>query len=340
MENGKVSEVWMHPAAHLDDLVAVLILLKRYGMKVGDVRIVSFSSRKPYVEESEAQLRQRGVYVIGFGGGDWDDHTDPNRKVAATDLVAKDLGFGQDEALGRILAAVRENDLAGRGGFMHIADVVRVLSQNYPPQGVLAWLEPAFSVLYEREVAFLKAKAEIAQGCLQIVVPFTGGIRTLLVVESANQQIVRAVRTAFNRDFNLHLVVVRRPDGHTIILGDQRCTPDVVVRDLVAILRVEEQGRQRRIWEWQQLRQDGTLPEVPQWHFEPAGLMILNGSDSAPCTPVTALPLEKVTECAVLALSDLTPTKCQDPCLKKNCSLYAYGLAVCHRQRRNQTRKI
>jgi len=343
-ENGcfmNIDQVWVHPGPHLDDLVAALLLLSNARKKVSEVRVVQITDRDPFSESSEGELRHRGIWVIGVGGNDWDDHVVEGRRLCAADLVAKDLGLEQDPAVQRMLSAVRENDLAGRGGYMHLADCIRAMNQVLPPQAVLAWLEPVFQALYQREVVFQKALSELEEsGARQIAVPFSGGIRTLLVVESDNPQIVRAVRKHFGGAFNLHIVVVRRISGQTIILADQCCTPEVVLSDLVAILRVEEQGSRRDVWEWRQLREDGTLVDVPQWHFEKRGLMILNGSDSAPRVPPTSLSLQQVVNAAILALSDLTPAGCQDPCLKRKCPLYAYGLSICHWLRRGQARKI
>lgn len=336
-ESGPVEIINVHEGPHGDDLLGAAIwALEAEGNLACSkrVQLVPLQSREGLGDLSK--LLAQGRIAIGTGGGPLDDHQDPQKRCAA-ELVIAYLGI-KDPALDRIVAYSKLNDQRGRGEFLSFYDLVKAMNRYYPAQDVFQWFIGTFKAILERERQFCEALKEVWEKAAIINVDCRIGVRHLIIVESDLPDAARAARDQIIKgDFSFYLLIVRRTNGHTVFLSDHG-VPEVVLRDLAKAVRYEEQsaGGKVTLWGWKELGGDGTRSEVPEWYLDAKGGMLLNGSESAQGVPPTNLSLEMVIELAKLAVSDLPPEGCTDPCPKRQCQYHAFGLSRCCAARTRQ----
>lgn len=337
MSGEDVKKIILHREPHFDDLLAAVLLALFGGEKhlcsPQTVSVVTVEDRGPM--DNERLLAGRTI-AIGTGGGPLDDHGDPKKRTASQ-LVVEYLGI-QDKVPQRVLDYALLNDKLGRGEFLGFADLVRAMNRFFSPQDVFEWFLGTMKAVLKREEQFAEAVSEIWGAAQIVLVDCRAGARHLIVVESDLPDAARAAREKIIKgDFALYLLIVRRSNGHTVVLSDHG-VPEVVLRDLAKAVRYEEQsaGGKVTLWGWKELGGDGTRSEVPEWYLDAKGGMLLNGSESAQGVEPTRLTLKQVISLATLAISDLPPEGCTDPCPKRNCPIYPYGFSRCCAARNRQ----
>jgi len=351
----EVRNVLTHPHPHRDEITAFwleLLLTRSNPIMVGgelvvldfsQARLVAQPGRCPFgqlsgdaLREAEDQMLLQGTQVIGMGGGRWDDHSKRKRRTCTTMLVAGTMGVQQDPVFQRILQQVHEQDVHGRGYFMDMGSLVGARNAREPdPHMVYLAFKGNLDDILAEERKFVAAIEELDGAEVQTV-PCRSGIRTLLVVESDNDKIPRAVRNKFRVD----LLILQKADGHVLLFG--KGLPRDVLKDLVRVLRIKEAravGKRSQLPKWGLLEAEKSPLSNPRWSLHLAGGFVFNGSLTAPGVPPTRLTLSAVINIAKLALNDTYfGKKCPTvgsgkKCLRSKCALYGVGLNRCRRRR-------
>lgn len=249
-----------------------------------------------------AEWEEKGVLAIGTWGGRLDEHTPegPRRKdECSATLTAKALGAHDDPALRGLLHYVYDRDTTPARTVGDVASLVKRLTDE--PGNFLEALRvvSAFcGTTYDgklKRVTFsevdydeLSAKKE-----MEFIGPNGYPMKAVLLT-TANPQ---AVGVAWSR--GTALVVLRNPDGHTVIFWNKRLPP----ADFVAIaraIRVEEFRAQGKPLPANTFlfSKVGVVSEVPEWFLPDFDLehrnMLANGTKTHPDVPVTHLTGERI----------------------------------------------
>ncbi|MBD3311131.1 MAG: hypothetical protein GF349_01375 [Candidatus Magasanikbacteria bacterium] len=155
-----------------------------------------------------------------------------------------------------------------------------------------------------------------------------GRIKALVV-----QSDLQAVNAYARWRHRAGLIVQQNSTGNVQIYTNRKNRVDL--RDIMAILRVEEMsckgGSLGETPDWDYIRQEGSIEEVPNWYFENRPGWILNGSLSHPGVEPTRINLERLVRLIRLGLK---PDPCREKgCPNGNCQLWQYGLSFCRKRR-------
>ncbi len=210
------------------------------------------------------------------------------------------------------------------------------------------WLEIALDAHAAQRKAFFETSAKVFKE-VATVTPIMGPhdeLITLVYAETDDPYIATFARS--DHGANADIVVIKRSPnehyghehGQTQIFTDKRS--NLKLHELVAMLRHEEQRLAGKFVEtrWKQLRVRSKAYEYDLWLYMEQAEMLLNGSDTAPNIPGSAIPLEQIVEFVKIAmnLNDYNPDHADD-CLDgqcpggKDCSWYNWGLTRCTRNR-------
>ena len=152
-----VRAIVVHTKAHLDELVAAVLLLL-FGEKLfpGISTVgVEFWDRIPD-GETLSSLENKGYLLIGFAGSRYDEHPDLAtgkarvKKQSAASLVANDLGVAHLPALQRVLRFTTSRDL-GLAGHFEFSRIIK--DMNYLGRTkltVFQWMYRGFLALYNK----------------------------------------------------------------------------------------------------------------------------------------------------------------------------------------------
>ncbi len=106
------------------------------------------------------------------------------------------------------------------------------------------------------------------------------------------------------------IVIQRNSNGRTMIFTNNRYNTVKELRNIVAMIRLEEQlkqGKKPFVGDFWKLSQPGRIEEVPNWYFQQerhkGGGKLLNGSLTSPDIPPTQIPLWKITRIVETALN-------------------------------------
>ncbi|MBI2075139.1 MAG: hypothetical protein HYT82_00535 [Candidatus Harrisonbacteria bacterium] len=165
-----------------------------------------------------------------------------------------------------------------------------------------------------------------------------------VLLESANPQ---AASVAWAR--GAALVVLRNPDGHTVIMRS-RLYHWLDLAPLARALRVEELRAQQKSLpgDLSSLGKVGVIPEVPEWFLPDweAGnrTMLANGTKTHPDVPVTKLTGEQIMDIAVKVMNPnawapgfaahCRVGNCTSGVGNKGCPLAAWNMPRCVEMRR------
>jgi hypothetical protein len=273
---------------------------------------------------------------MGVGNGPFDEHVvddDTSKKTeCAATLVAKFLGLHEDAHWSKVLKYVLHTDKHPPTLVLDLSGtVMRLQRQGWSLEATLLYTDITLSAYLKEQAEFFRVPIEdIRKETLLL----HGEEQWIAVVEGGEN----AQTPALARFFGATVVVVKSPSGHVQILSNK--SHRLRMQEVVRVLRVLEQRTRRNITitDWQQLQQEGTLTEIPEWFFHGEANNILNGGRSRPDIPPTKLPLQLILQAVRIGLEhDRFHPTYQEKCSQGICSStsrnpcpwYAFGLSRC-----------
>ena len=280
-----VKQLIVHVCPHLDEIVAIW-LLRNLGEKVfpgiSKAKLVAWKKEDLRANPPEVAL-SNGSLLVGLGGGMFDDHLrdgQMRRTECAATLVAKHIGISGNPLYMQMLKEVFLADSEADGSLQWLAEEIKNLNRYWAGSIDLEVLykhvEPFIIVQIERQREFLEAKKLHSERYRSRVCWVT--ISAADVVD--NRQYQHAARAG-----GAKVIIQRNSNGLTQIFGcEDLDLPSLAMKIRKAELTEMRNGaRPTRFLSDDELREKGTLPEVPQWYVDDA--FILNGSESFPDVP-------------------------------------------------------
>lgn len=301
-----IHRVITHDRPHFDELVAI-VLLFIYGSRMfrfpQEVE-VEFKRELPLDLHNlnDAELEAKGVLLIGIGGGRFDEHATHKRQriqgASATSLVAKALRIEQLPQLRELLSYTTASDLGGSKHGLEFASLVSHLNLMYPKdpdkvwEGTLLFLRAYLNQKNEFHVMAKKALAE--RGIIHWLKLGEKKFKVLSIQTDA--PMVKAY--AFSKECNAAVVVQRHSNCQVQVFGNPHHRLELT--DAAVQLRLAElQARGGTPNPEADYSAEGTLEDVPAWHYFVEGNMLLNGSFTAPDVTPSRLSLEEATQIVI-----------------------------------------
>ena len=150
--------------------------------------------------------------------------------------------------------------------------------------------EQILELVYQDSVEFFEAKREVRKAAK---VNIKGEI--IIFGRSDNPRFNAAARSE-----KALIVIQRDSKGHTHIFFDSKRITEKLVESIVSMVRLEELSIQGREIPTVNFRKTEKIEQVPEWYYYRApqigrkkpGYFLLNGSLTAPDTPISQIPLE------------------------------------------------
>lgn len=358
-----IHEVVTHERPHLDELVALLMLMwfgddhfPGVARVINDGHISYISNNQPEGGLSAAEWLERGRLYVGTGYGIFDEHQPAGNgeqiKTCCSQLVAEYLGVDQFPEWEEVLAYTLQTDLHGEqaesrpdararlktsvdNAYRRTPhDPTRVMTQTFDL--VLDWVNAVNEIL--GTVADDLARGEIHEFQQE------GRARKLVVLQTDNEF---ALEGAMANGYDA--VIIKNSTGNVQIFTRRKHR--LPVRDLACLLRLEERRladgvELQRSMHFQELKEQGTLEVSPRWHYHQQGGFLLNGSLTHPEVTPTTIPLDDIGELALIAYDDSRwPSDRAAQCASGHCShsranpcrWYWMGLQRCYVRQRIPT---
>lgn len=338
----KIEKIIGHQNPDLDTFGSIWIA-KKFGEKeflgVSDAP-VEFLPGGPLMPDGRTgdEWLKDGVLVVDMGGGQFDHHQyhpEENRKNqrCATTLMADFLGIKDEPALASILYCVAYNDLLGGTHPLDLAKLIKdsnTISKD-PMETmklVFAWLDIAYEAQKRFVVAMEDLKNEVE------ICELTRANKTkikIAVTNTDNEQKLKALRFKLQVDAIVRFAKTGNVQIFNRVVKNQAT---VTLKEVVKIIRFEEQKKAGKITVTNELEKEGTIPGpgIEIWHYLKSPTnnseMILNGSLTVK-KPPTKLTREEILKAILIGLDEMyfapecKKVKCAD------CSFYPYKLKRC-----------
>ncbi len=307
---------------HLDEFGAARLM-----EKFGDLKFL-----RRYAKE--------GVIMVGFGGGEFDEHPTPTRPrkkgECATTLVAKALGIEKEPGLQRLLAFIRSRDLGGGGHSFDLAGLAQMMSKDSSLQKTYEWVREGLEAIYSQGSEFEEvATPEYGRVVREVIIQ--AGTRQLkIAILRSNDDLVSKVAISASRG-RAAIAIQQWSDGHVKIFAQKRLIHDL--DDVARMLRLAEQdaeGKPLQQTTWDKVASEGTITGAERWYYHRTGPALFNGRDPHDWeVPPTRLPLEQILAIVKIGINPNDfPRHCRGRCLLAGCGWYTWGLARCQERRR------
>lgn len=255
--------------------------------------------------------------------------------------IAKSLGVYEAPGLKHILGyAVNNYVKANRTEFDFSELVGAVYLKNSKNMfKVCQWASYVLNSVYHWQKMYEDAGEEYDEKSKEFLLNHRTGRVKLAIIESENPMMAKKAREKGA------VVVLHISKEFTYISANKRIITPHEMADFVSALRLEEQKfvkTKNPITDWKILRSEGTLPEIPQWHFQSKACSIFNNSLSSWDAPKTTLPPEQIHSTMTISLDNQHMPGCdggKTQCVKENCSVYQYGFNRCRTKRYNEYSK-
>ena len=306
MSGIKVSRIPVHRNPHLDELFG-LWLLRNHGQEkflgVKNVPIVIWGKAEVLANPPDVALAT-GSLCVGIGGGMFDEHgrNGHKREDCATTLIAKYLGLMDDPVIGFLAKGLFEADAHNADGRMKtLAEKVKEYNRYWAGsidlEGLYRRVEVDIQVEIARRKERLEAKALWESRMRKTIagVRIAGG-----VFDNVEYQHVA-------RKNGAQLIIQRNSDGLTQILslnGKDLDMPELTRQVRLAEVKASRLKSSRLVSD-EELRGQGTVPEIPHWHLDRNNL--LNGSESYTDTPPSRIDIRELFQIVEKHLTELRP---------------------------------
>lgn len=374
----KVAGSWIwcltHFRPHLDEIEAAFLLTKHgtkkfrkdHCIQIGKEYLVrvgcmsgEFDEHRPH--RGERKREQCAATLVAKALGCEEDaalkytmandlnSTDQKNGLASTLwMLQRMFPERQDEVVNWGLTALKAKGLAAPDDNDFSADKIATYVAKKLPKHADAWCKLLADGRAAQATAFKAAVEQIkAEGQILILAGPKGDKNTerklrLLVIKSDNTEVARASRFK-DSGANADIVVVRNLSGQVSIAPNARA--NLKFHNLARILRCEEKKARgnKHFDKWWELSDEGP-GEDGIWFFAHSGQFLLNGSLTAPATPPTLIPLDKIVEYVQIAVRPNT----FEPSNAKGCRLgictslpespcpwYGWGLRWCQALRKD-----
>ena len=168
---------------------------------------------------------------------------------------------------------------------------------------VFRWQIDALTALYIEQARFLKTEEEFEEKAAKELVEGPSGKDLLVVTIESENQLIKDV--AFFK--GAEIIIQRRPTSARVMPGNMSVFTSrrarISLKEVIAAIRQEEQRANDSpvTADRKKLCALGKIEGERHWFYlvGDSGEMLLNGSDSAPDTPATKLPLKVVRDIVV-----------------------------------------
>lgn len=302
-----IKKIATHANPHFDDILGC-IFLQRFGEDVfpgvSGAEIVFWPNGGTPDGRLAEYWERDGFLMVGVGGGRFDEHPSggasrKENECAAT-LVAKALGLDQDPRFRQLLQFALKVDSGGAAHPFDVSSVINWMNRLHRdnPAPVFAWVREFLDAYLNHQEDFrvaLRACKEDGKVC---EIPRGERRIRMLAIESDLNEVMAAARLEQPYGPDADIVVQRRSSGNVQILTSKKACLDLA-HVAAAIRRAERRAKglpEVMSGEGVKLFAEGKVPGAEEWFFFLAGMMLLNGSLSAPETPPTKLTLDQIVD--------------------------------------------
>jgi len=348
----RVRAIVTHNRPHLDEIAAIVALRTKEGLAkypgVDTAQILIWG--KDFIMEdgrSVADYEQEGHLFLGVGGGRFDEHPNGDEQIIRQDecclsLVLRDLGLSEQdrrpwELIEEFVKDVDNNPTASP---FDISSIVKNINAEFPnnPHMAIDWVMTALQAKCASQLRFFKEAGPEYRSKAKIR-PLKIGDRkiNLVVIKSDIEGVAKFARLPEPDGCRAAVVILQQSSGRTQIFTNRR--EKLNMDDVAKALRLEEQIVRGKviITDWKTLSVDGTVEDIPWWHYQKRGPNIFNGSLSRPDVKPTAIPLKRIEELVVVALTgEGLPHDCQvsGRCTKDACKWWKYTFYYCRQRQK------
>lgn len=296
---------------HIDDAACLWILRTRPeaesrfpGISTTEV-IFDGTGGETYEGKTGDELEKEGILMIGVGSGRLDEHPGPQTKGKSDcsfALLCREIGIFDDPALNKIIQYVAESDRGNSGHPMAIGSVAKVMEYALSPMEVFEWQAKALEAMYNKQSEFVVAQREYDENAEEEEIRISGKNVIVATIESESP-LMKDV-AFFN---GVGILVQQRPMNAVMLPGNITVFTNRKFRlnllEAIMAIRQEEQRANGRpvTTDHSKLCASGKMEGVPEWYYMvgQAGESLLNGSFSAPDTPMSKLSLQTVKKLVV-----------------------------------------
>ncbi len=155
-------------------------------------------------------------------------------------------------------------------------------------------------------IDLLKARVTVIQSKKERTIK---GKKFVVVSGGSDEQGFSRLARSAKYGYNAAIIIQRNSNGRTLIFTNKRHDTARALKNIVAMIRLEEQlwqNKRRLTVDFSRLSKPGKIREVPNWYFQKenhlGGGKLLNGSLTAPDIAVTKIPLGRVRQIVETAL--------------------------------------
>lgn len=196
------------------------------------------------------------------------------------------------------------------------------------------WAKMALEIVYKSQIAFINAIPEYTSK-LEVL---QAGEYEIGVIESDVPSLQRVMISPQGRDHaKIDVLIHRKSNGNTNVYTNNNSK--IKLRDAVAIIRVEEQKKEKEFLEknWGKLKKDGVTDGAEVWYFQEKANILFNGSLTHPDEHPTKLSRSEIASAVAIGINENTISQScpKSHCIKSKCPFYDWGLSRCTEIRRN-----
>lgn len=303
------------PTRPQPDTIVAIFLLKAFGkVRYRGVENAQIDVLSDLPEgETPESLEKQGILPVDVGGSRLDHH---NKGTTASQLVADDLGVGNNPALVKVLQYAERDDKYGTGTISQdtldrafgLSGLIAALNKILPaePGKVVEYVIPLLTAHYleerkrtedlpkEFEEKLRDGKAEILQA------RHKGKKMTVVVIQADSPSLTGWLRSS--KGPKADVVVQKNESGYVNVTTRQMKMIDL--RWTAALLRQGEEdarARGQKLPEWY-LMKPGRIDEVPEWYYDRATNSLLNGGIIQKGIEPTAISFSLIKEIVIASL--------------------------------------
>lgn len=319
----------IHHRAHIDEFVAGCIATS-YGEiffpGIREAKMVFMDSGTLATDQKSAlaYLSEEKTLLIGLGDSPFNEHRTPTRgrikAECATSLTAILLGVDREQHLAQLLNYTRKTDTTSRGIF-ELSSLIKLRWRRHrdEPRRVIEWVMEIIRDIVDDQLDFWEdtGREFEEKACLHSL-EYYGREKTipLAVIESDDERVNAYARMAEGK--NVAVIIQKFSSGHVCIFSNKRYHLDMAnvawhVRETEAWVKVR--GENKIIFmSAASGQEEGTIPQVPEWHYWKEGEAMLNGGLSARTVPPTKLSVNEILQCVRRGFKEQPPRRPQPAC--------------------------
>lgn len=304
------------PTRPQPDTIVAILLLQEYGTEkfpgVATAHVEIRNALSP--EDTFDSLLEKGILALDVGGGLFDHH---DTGKTASELVAKALGIAANPELKQLVAYAVRDDTQGKGTLSRdpldrafgLSGLIAALNKQYTdePDHIVSLVLPLLRAhLHMTRQHTVELPKDILRkqesGDYVETSEVQGGVqRKIAFVTSEKPAMPGYLRAQSGR--NIDVVVQKTEQGnHYAILSKQQ--KNVNLSKVMALIRLRESelmGIDLNLSE-AELEQIRTIPQIPNWYYDPATNSLLNGGPHNRAIAESKIPWEEMLKIVPLGI--------------------------------------